>query len=214
VALTFAACSGSAGPQGNPGSQGAPGPTGPSGPPGATGLIGPTGATGLDGREGGTPTLTTPPASGLLTYGDGTNVVELPVLGMPPSSPKRIVAPDTGSLLVRAYFSGVVTKVAGTPSCLITVGLRKDQDPQPFATQLVGVVQAPTANDYAQGVSGVLLGALQVTANQAVQLHFEIQRSDAAPSACVPTGGAGGTQYANLQAQYEVSFHRLALTVQ
>jgi hypothetical protein len=175
--------------------------------------VGATGATGLDGREGGTPTLTTPLAQGLLTYGDGTNVIELPVLGMPPVSPKKVVAPDTGSLLVRVYFSGSVVKRAMSRSCLISIGLRKDQDPQPFATQLVGVFDASDLDSLEVGISGVLLGAVQVTANQTVQLHVEIQRNDAR-SSCVPAGTGGGTQYATIQAQYDVSFHRLALTVQ
>jgi hypothetical protein len=215
----LAACTGPTGPVGNPGSEGPPGATGSagatggSGPIGATGQAGTAGATGATGAEGGTPFLLSDSASGLITYGDGTNVIELPILGTPPQAPKRVVAPADGTFLVRTYFSGTVTKRTGARACVIGIAVRKDQDPLPFATLNVGVFDASDADSMTLSVSGALAGQIDVASGSATQLHFEIQRNDAL-SACAPVGAAGPTAFASLSAAFEVTFYRHALVLQ
>jgi collagen triple helix repeat protein len=195
---------GEVGPQGNPGSEGPRGPMGPDGPQGpmgAMGLMGMVGPKGQDGREGGTPFLVANPQQKLLTYGDGTDTLEI--------MRQSVVAPDAGSLLVRAYFSGTVTKRDGGAACRVAVSIRKDQDPVALESQNVGITGAPQAGQLVLGVSTVFASKIDVTANQAVVLHAEMKRLD---DDCA--SGAGATQIAQIFAQLDVGFYRVALPSQ
>jgi hypothetical protein len=176
------------------------------------GSAGPAGPTGNDGHEGGTPYLLSDTATGVITYGDGTNVIEIKVLGNPPQMPQKVLAPGAGALLVRAYFHGTVSKRAGARACVVSIGLRRDQETLPFATQNIGIFDASEADQAVISVSGVLAGKIEVPAGAMTQLHVEIQRNDNL-SSCAP-GSAGGTAFAAIQAQLELSFYRINLSVQ
>lgn len=198
--VALGGCRGSEGQTGNPGPQGPSGPTGPAGP---TGLPGRDGVAGQDGLEGGTPTLLGNVLAQAIQYADGDSVRLI--------SQYAIVAPATGSLLVRVYVHGVVAKRDDATSCQVEVSLRRDQDVLPLASQALGIVDAPRAGRLEVSVGGTLATNLQVAAGQRVIFHVELERAD---PACAPAGGGGPTQIARIFAQLEAQFYRVTLATQ
>lgn len=197
AALCFAlgACSGDPGPQGNPGPAGAPGPRGPEGPQGVEGPTGPMGPAGRDAPEAAF--LLTNLRSSLLQYGDQENVLQV--------FEQRVGAPADGTFLVRAHFSGSVTKRAGAQRCLVRVQVRRDQETVALAAQNVGVLDGPDTARLQISVSGTLMGTVPVAEGASTLLRFEVQRAD--PD-CAPPGAAGAEQIAQVFGQLEVQFFR------
>lgn len=194
-------CRGESGEPGNPGPEGPEGPPGMAGATGPTGPIGATGPAGVDGREGGTPFLLTNVNSAVLQFGDASSVIEI--------ARQQVVAPEGGALLVRAYLSGTVAKRDGAATCRVTVGLRKDQDVIPLASQNLGIASAPLPGKLEASVAGTLVGRVDVAAGQPVVLRVEMRRFD---DDCAQ--GAGATQIAQIFSQLEVGFHRFVLPTQ
>lgn len=205
LSLLFAlGCRGKSGPQGNPGPQGDPGPQGEAGPAGPVGPPGPAGMNGQDGRdgrEGGTPYLVSNPFSRVLQYGDADAVLEL--------GQQTVVAPEDGTLLVRAHFGGTVAKRDGAGLCRVQVGVRKDQDAIQLVSQNVGVREAPVTGKLEVSVGTTLVAQVPVLSGQTVLLRLEMQRFD---DECAE--GAGATQIAQIFGQLDLSFHRVLLTSQ
>jgi hypothetical protein len=200
AAALVLACRGKIGPQGNPGSEGVEGPAGPAGPAGPPGPIGLPGSDGFDGREGGTPFLLTNPFSRVLQYGDGEAVLEL--------GQQAIIAPEDGSLIVRAHFNGTVAKRDGATLCRVRVGVRQDQEVVQLVSQTLGIQEAPALGRLEVSASASLVGIVPVVQNQAILLRLELQRFDAD---CAM--GAGATQISQMIGQLDVSFYRVPLPV-
>jgi hypothetical protein len=195
------ACRGKTGEQGNPGPQGDPGPPGEQGPAGAQGNQGLPGDPGTNGLEGGTPFLLSNPFSALLQYGDGPAVVEI--------GQQQITAPDDGTLVVRAHFSGTVAKRDNATLCRIRVGVRRDQEIQQLVSQTVGITEGPLAGRLELSVGATIVGQIPVTEGQPVLLRMEMQRLD---DLCAD--GAGATQIAQIFGQLDVLFYRVPLVAQ
>jgi hypothetical protein len=194
-------CRGKTGEQGNPGPQGDPGPQGPPGPQGAQGIQGLPGADGADGREGGTPFLLSNPFSALLQYGDGPAVIEI--------GSQQLVAPDDGTLVVRAHFSGLVAKRDQATLCRVRVGVRRDQEIQQLVSQTVGISEGPLAGRLEMSVGATIVGQIDVVSGQPLLLRLEMQRLD---EECAD--GAGATQIAQIFGQLDVLFYRVPLVAQ
>jgi hypothetical protein len=110
--------------------------------------------------------------------------------------------------MVRANFSGSVTKRDGGQLCRVEVSLRRDQEATPLALQNVGVFDAPLAGRLELGVAAHLISLVDVTANQEVLFHLEARRIDADCAA-----GAGAERVAQLLGQLAITFHRTLLPV-
>lgn len=159
------------------------------------------GQDGQDGREGGTPYLVSNPFSRVLQFGDADAVLEL--------GQQTVVAPEAGTLLVRAHFGGTVAKRDGATVCRVQVGVRKDQDAIQLVSQNVGIREAPAAGKLETTVGASLVGQIPVQAAQSVLLRLEMQRFD---DECA--NGAGATQIAQIFGQLDISFHRVPLSAQ
>jgi hypothetical protein len=201
LALLAMSCRGKTGEQGNPGPQGDPGAMGEQGPPGAQGVQGIPGVPGIDGIEGGTPFLLTNPFSAILQYGDGPAVVQI--------GEQQIVAPDDGTLVIRAHFSGRVGKRDGATLCRVRVGVRRDQEIAQLVSQTVGISDGPVAGRLELSVGATVVGQIPVTVGQQVLLRLEMQRLDD-----VCADGAGATQIAQIFGQLDVLFYRVPLAAQ
>lgn len=201
LALGSMSCRGKTGEQGNPGPQGDPGPPGERGPPGAQGVQGIPGMNGIDGIEGGTPFLLTNPFSAQLQYGDGVTVVQI--------GEQQIVAPDDGTLVVRAHFSGTVAKRDNATLCRVRVGVRRDQEVAQLVSQTVGITDGPLPGRLELSVGATIVGQIPVTNGQQVLLRLEMQRLDD-----VCADGAGATQIAQIFGQLDVLFYRVPLVAQ
>jgi hypothetical protein len=159
------------------------------------------GQNGRDGAEGGTPFLLTNPFSALLQYGDGPAVIQI--------GEQQITAPDDGTLVVRAHFSGTVAKRDNAMLCRVRVGVRRDQEVAQLASQTVGITDGPLAGRLEISVGSTIVGQVPVAAGQPVLLRMEMQRLD---DLCAD--GAGATQIAQIFAQLDVLFYRVALVAQ
>jgi Collagen triple helix repeat (20 copies) len=194
-------CRGEVGQPGNPGPQGDPGPQGPPGPMGAQGIDGMPGEDGLNGQEGGTPFLISNPFAALLQYGDGPVVVEI--------GQQELIAPGTGTLAVRAHFSGTVAKRDQATLCRLRVGVRQDNAIQQLVSQSIGITDGPLAGRLELSVGATLVGQIPVEVGQPVLLRLEMQRLDD-----VCADGAGATQIAQIFGQLDVLFYKVALQAQ
>lgn len=159
------------------------------------GPLGPVGPAGQDAPE--SAYLLTNLRSSLLQYGDQENVLQV--------FEQRVGAPAAGTLLVRAHFSGSVTKRAGAARCLVRVQVRRDQETVALAAQNVGILDAPAAERLQTSVSGTLMGSVDLAEGGSTLLRFEIQRAD---PACAPDGAGGAEQIAQIFGQLEVQFFR------
>ncbi len=195
LTLFFVACTGDQGPPGNPGPQGDPGPAGAAGPMGPTG---PTGQVGQEGAPGETPVAVPPLFEGVLQYGDGNGVVEL--------GRTTVTIPGEGSLLVKAHVFGTVTKRSGARTCLVTVGVRRDQEVVYLASQNLGILDAGPADRMAISVGATLIQSIPMTSAQETTLRLELRRLS---PECAD--GAGAEQIAQIQARLELSYHRGSL---
>lgn len=199
LALLCGACQGEGGPPGNPGPEGPRGPTGAVGATGPVGPQGPTGMPGRDGEQGGTPYLVTNRFTDVIQYGDGDAVKEIGQV--------TVLAPDVGTLLVRAYFSGLVAKRDGVGFCRVQVRLRRGQETEPLALEDIGISGAPVAGRLETSVSSTLVAQFPVTAGESITLRLEGQRLD---DECA--NGAGAERVAQLFGQIEATFYDVPLT--
>jgi hypothetical protein len=188
---------------------GNPGPEGPRGPQGAPGERGPQGEQGLQGDpgpkgdmgEGGTPFLATNLRSMSITYADAGNVVSL--------LQQRVRAPEAGTLLVRANFSGTVVKRDAAALCRVEVALRQDQQATPLSLQNVGIFDAPTTGRLELSVAADLISLVEVT-NPATEVLFHLEARRLDPECAA---GAGAERVAQLFGQLQITFHRTLLPV-
>jgi len=197
--IALIGCKGGEGPAGNPGPQGPPGPTGAAGAAGDRGV---DGMPGMAGAEGGTPFLLTQLVARPLQYGDADNVLEL--------FNQQLVAPAAGTLILRVYTTGVVAKRQDATSCQVEVSLRRDQQPLPLVAQSLGIVDGP-ASRLEVSVGATLAARVDVAQGDRLLLHVELKKKD---PACAPVGAAGPTQIAQIYAQLEAQFFRVALPTQ
>jgi hypothetical protein len=160
--------------------------------------MGPLGPPGLDAPD--SAYLLTNLRSGRLQFGDQDNVVQV--------FEQRVGAPVDGVLVVRAHFSGSVTKRAGATRCLVRVQVRQDQEAVPLFAQNVGVLEGPAAERLQLSVSGTLAGTVALAGGTSTLLRFELQRAD--PD-CAPTGAGGAEQIAQIFGQLDVQLFQTPL---
>ncbi|MFO0727390.1 MAG: hypothetical protein U1E65_26670 [Myxococcota bacterium] len=162
------------------------------------GATGPTGP--LGGGAGGVPFLLTNRAAHVLQYGDGDTVLEI--------LSQHLTAPEAGTFVVRAYYSGSVAKRTDGTRCLVEIALRKNQDAVALVRENVGILTAAAGNKLEVSVGGVLAGRIDVTQNEEVQLHLELKKADAD---CTPAGAGGPEQIAQIFGQLEVELLKTPL---
>jgi hypothetical protein len=167
------------------------------------GPTGDVGQPGRDGREGGTPYLLTPLTSRALQYAHEDGVLEV--------LQQNIVPEENGVLVVRAYFSGTVTKRVDAPSCLVQVGVRRNDEAIALFSQNVGILDGPVAQRMEVSIGGTLAGRVDVTGGRPELFRVEIRKADAA---CAPQGVQGPTQIAQIFVQLEVQYFRTQLPTQ
>ena len=192
--LPLGACEGRAGAPGPAGPQGPSGPAGPAGPEGPAGTPGEQGVDGQPGPEGGTPVLLTTPDMVTLTGEQADAVIEL--------GQHTVRSPLPGYLLIRAQFTGTVSKRDGAARCYVAVRLRLDQDPVPVAQDNLGVFDAPANGRIDTSVSAALAVLIQVEEDTDRVLRLEIQRG---VDDCV---ASPADQVAVMTGQLEVAYHR------
>jgi hypothetical protein len=164
-------------------------------------MVGPMGPEGPIGQSAPDSSyLLTNLVSGLVQYGDQDNVLQV--------FEQRVGVPTAGTLLVRAHFSGSVTKRVGAIRCLVKVQVRRDQEAVPLVAQNVGILEGPTAERTQASVSGTLVGTVTLAEGADTLLRFEIQRAD--PD-CAPPGAAGAEQIAQIFGQLDIQFFRNTL---
>jgi hypothetical protein len=145
--------------------------------------------------------LLTNPYDAIIQYGDGDAVMELGRV--------NAVAPGTGELQVRAYFSGLVAKRDGAARCRVQVRLRRDQDVQPLASDDIGIAGAPLPGKLEISVGTTLAAKVPVTAGQVVALRMEVQRLD---SECA--FGAGAERVAQIFGRIEALYSDVDISAQ